>query len=51
MTREEFAKLLSDFTHSAESGDGARFARISPKTASITTTSTGRTRAAPISRT
>src|SRR3954467_12534919 len=27
MTREEFAKLLSDFTHSAESGDGARFAR------------------------
>ena len=27
MTRAEFAKLLSDFTHSAESGDGARFAR------------------------
>ena len=27
MTREEFAKLLSDFTHSAETGDGARFAR------------------------
>mgnify|MGYP001327191225 CR=1 FL=1 len=27
MTREEFAGLLSDFTHSAESGDGARFAR------------------------
>ena len=27
MTREEFAKLLSDFTHSAESGDGARFAQ------------------------
>jgi ketosteroid isomerase-like protein len=27
MTREEFATLLSDFTHSAESGDGARFAR------------------------
>ena len=27
MTREEFAKLLSNFTHSAESGDGARFAR------------------------
>jgi len=27
MTREQFAKLLSDFTHSAESGDGARFAR------------------------
>jgi ketosteroid isomerase-like protein len=26
MTREEFAKLLSDFTLSAESGDGARFA-------------------------
>jgi ketosteroid isomerase-like protein len=26
MTREEFAALLSDFTHSAESGDGARFA-------------------------
>src|SRR3954468_9165567 len=27
MTREEFATLLGDFTHSAESGDGARFAR------------------------
>jgi len=27
MTRDEFAQLLSDFTHSAESGDGARFAR------------------------
>ena len=27
MTREEFAKLLSDFTLSAESGDGARFAQ------------------------
>src|SRR6476469_8810195 len=27
MTRAEFAKLLSDFTLSAESGDGARFAR------------------------
>ena len=27
MTREEFATLLSDFTSSAESGDGARFAR------------------------
>ena len=27
MTREEFAKLLGDFTHSAESGDGARFAQ------------------------
>ena len=27
MTREEFAKLLSDFTHSAETGDGARFAQ------------------------
>ena len=27
MTREEFANLLSDFTHSAESGDGARFAQ------------------------
>jgi ketosteroid isomerase-like protein len=26
MTGEEFAKLLSDFTQSAESGDGARFA-------------------------
>jgi hypothetical protein len=26
MTRENFAKLLSDFTHSAETGDGARFA-------------------------
>src|SRR6202008_1577984 len=26
MTREEFIALLSDFTHSAESGDGARFA-------------------------
>jgi hypothetical protein len=26
MTRDEFAKLLSDFTLSAESGDGARFA-------------------------
>jgi hypothetical protein len=26
MTRDEFAQLLSDFTHSAESGDGARFA-------------------------
>lgn len=26
MTRDEFAKLLSDFTHSAETGDGARFA-------------------------
>ena len=27
MTREEFAGLLSDFTLSAESGDGARFAQ------------------------
>ena len=27
MTREEFANLLNDFTHSAESGDGARFAQ------------------------
>src|SRR3954470_14639003 len=27
MTREEFAKLLGDFTHSAETGDGARFAQ------------------------
>jgi hypothetical protein len=27
ITRDEFAQLLSDFTHSAESGDGARFAR------------------------
>lgn len=27
MTRDEFAKLLSDFTLSAETGDGARFAR------------------------
>jgi ketosteroid isomerase-like protein len=27
MTSEEFARLLSDFTHAAESGDGARFAR------------------------
>ena len=27
MTREEFAKLMGDFTDSAESGDGARFAR------------------------
>ena len=27
MTRDEFAELLSDFTLSAESGDGARFAR------------------------
>ena len=27
MTREEFARLLSDFTLSAESGDGARFAQ------------------------
>src|SRR3954469_6470312 len=27
MTREEFAELLSGFTHAAESGDGARFAR------------------------
>ena len=26
MTRDEFAKLSSDFTHSAESGDRARFA-------------------------
>jgi SnoaL-like domain len=26
MTAEEFAKLLDDFTQSAESGDGARFA-------------------------
>jgi ketosteroid isomerase-like protein len=26
MTRDEFAKLLSDFTLSAETGDGARFA-------------------------
>jgi hypothetical protein len=26
MTRGEFAQLLSDFTHSAESGDGACFA-------------------------
>ncbi len=27
MTREEFAKLLGDLTHSAESGDGPRFAQ------------------------
>jgi ketosteroid isomerase-like protein len=27
MTGDEFAQLLSDFTLSAESGDGARFAR------------------------
>jgi ketosteroid isomerase-like protein len=27
MTGDEFARLLSDFTRSAESGDGARFAR------------------------
>lgn len=27
MTGEDFAKLLDAFTHSAESGDGARFAR------------------------
>jgi hypothetical protein len=26
MTRDEFAKLLSEFTLSAETGDGARFA-------------------------
>jgi ketosteroid isomerase-like protein len=26
MTGDEFAQLLSDFTHSAETGDGARFA-------------------------
>jgi ketosteroid isomerase-like protein len=26
MTRDDFARLLSEFTHSAESGDGARFA-------------------------
>ena len=26
MTGDEFASLLSDFTRSAESGDGARFA-------------------------
>jgi hypothetical protein len=26
MTGEDFAQLLNDFTHSAESGDGARFA-------------------------
>ena len=26
MTGDEFAALLADFTHSAESGDGARFA-------------------------
>jgi hypothetical protein len=26
MTGDEFASLLADFTHSAESGDGARFA-------------------------
>ena len=27
MTGDEFATLLGDFTRSAESGDGARFAR------------------------
>jgi len=27
MTGDEFAQLLGDFTRSAESGDGARFAR------------------------
>ena len=26
MTREEFVNLLGEFTHSAQSGDGARFA-------------------------
>jgi len=26
MTGEDFAQLLNEFTHSAESGDGARFA-------------------------
>jgi hypothetical protein len=27
ITRDELAQRLRDFTHSAESGDGARFAR------------------------
>jgi hypothetical protein len=27
MTGDEFAQLLNEFTRSAESGDGARFAR------------------------
>ena len=50
MTGDDFAHLLNEFTHSAESGDGARFAAISPKTPSITTISMARIRAAPISR-
>jgi hypothetical protein len=50
MTGDEFAGLLNDFTLSAESGDGARFAAISPRTPSITTTSTARTKAALTSR-
>jgi hypothetical protein len=47
MTGDEFARLLGDFTLSAESGDGPI---ISPKTLSIMTTSTAATKAAPISR-
>jgi hypothetical protein len=50
MTGEEFARLLSDFTLSAETGDGARFASHFTEDPSITTTSTARIEAAPTSR-
>jgi hypothetical protein len=49
MTGEQFAKLLRDFTASAESGDGARFADHFTEDPSIKTISTVRIAAAPIS--
>jgi hypothetical protein len=49
MTGDEFAALLNQFTLSAESGDGARFAGHFTEDA-ITTISTARIRAAPTSR-
>ena len=50
MTGDEFASLLGEFTLSAESGDGARFASHFTGDAVFTTTSTARTKAAPTSR-
>ena len=50
MTGDEFAGLLNEFTLSAESGDGARFAGHFTEDAIITTTFMARIRAARTSR-
>ena len=50
MTGDEFARLLSDFTLSAESGDGARFANHFTEDAVYHDYIYGRIKAAPTSR-